>query len=147
MKSSIAIPPPAAQVRSSMYFTDTKAPDGKTVLRVADMVWDSPASLRRQIYFFASMKDQYSYVLMTLPSDVPLNRMLRESQLPHRVVEHAVAKVTPITRLQLRILDHKRFLEAIKWPLETRGRATVAVKECEGNVSMLRIDVSDGRAR
>jgi hypothetical protein len=47
--------------------------------------------------------------------------VLRESQLPHRLVEHAVAKLTPITRCQLRILDHKRFLESVKWPGEVKG--------------------------
>ena len=42
--------------------------------------------------------------------------MLRESQLPHRAVEHAVPRLQTITRMQVRVLDHKRFLEALRLP-------------------------------
>ena len=136
----------AGVVRGAMYVADGVT-EGRKTLKVLDQIYDSPAALQRQICFFASLKDQYSFVWMMLPRDVPLNRMLRESQLPHRPVEHGVARVTPATRLQLRVLDHKRFLETINWPAETRGRATVAVKECEGNTSKFRIDVAGGKAQ
>jgi predicted acetyltransferase len=137
---------PGGAVHGSMYFTDTKT-DGRTTIRVADQVWDSAAALLRQLHFLASLKDQYSYASLTLPSDIQLNRVLRESQLPHRLVEHAVAKLTPITRCQVRILDHMRFLESLKWPANTKGRATIAVKECEGQTSKFKLDVSGGRAQ
>jgi predicted acetyltransferase len=137
---------PDGVVHSGMYFTDTKL-DGRNVIRVVDQFYDSPGALLRQIHFLASLKDQYSLAQLTIPSDVPLNRLLRESQLPHRVVEHAVARLMPVTRMQVRILDHKRFLESIHWPAEIRGRAVVAVRECEGDTSKFRIDLSDGQAQ
>lgn len=133
-------------VHSGMYFNDVKL-EGRNVLRVVDQFYDSPAALRRQLHFLASLKDQYSAAQITIPSDVPLNRLLRESQLPHRVVEHAVARLVPITRMQLRVLDHKRFLESIHWPAEVRGRAVVTVRECEGHASTFLVDVTDGRAQ
>jgi len=137
---------PDGVVHSGMYFTDIKI-EGRNVMRVVDQFYDSPAALRRQLHFLASLKDQYSAAQITIPSDVPLNRLLRESQLPHRIVEHAVAKLNPITRMQLRILDHKRFLESIHWPADVRGKAVVAVRECEGHTSRFKVDVSDGRAQ
>jgi predicted acetyltransferase len=123
--------------------------DGRTYLRVEDQAWDSLEALRRQFHFLSSMKDQYGGAIVTLPRDVPLNWMLRESQLPHRPVEHPVPKLQTITRMQVRVLDHKRFLEALKLPREgaTGGRVNVAVHECEGNVSKFRVEIADGRAQ
>jgi hypothetical protein len=40
-----------------------------------------------------------------------------------------------------------RFLESLKWPANTKGRATIAVKECEGQTSKFKLDVSGGRAQ
>src|SRR5205823_13848046 len=81
----------------------------------------------------------------TLPSDLRLNRLLKEDQIAHRPVEHAAAKARPYTRMQIRVLDHKRLLEAMHLPSEPRGKLTVAVRECEGTTSTFRADISDGR--
>ena len=120
--------------------------DGKDVLRVAETVYDSPAALRRQLHFLASLRDQYAAVQVTLPADVPLNRLLREVQLPHRPVNHAVAECRPHTRMQVRILDHAKFIEALHWPADVRGSAVVAVAECEGHQSRFAVTIEAGRA-
>jgi len=137
---------PDGAVRGYLVFGNEKV-DGRTCLRVEEQMYDSLEALRRQFHFLASLKDQYSAAILTLPRDVPLNWMLRETQLPHRPVEHAVAKVQTITRMQVRVLDPKRFLEPMKLPRGTSGRATVAVHESEGTVSKFRVDVSGGRAQ
>ncbi len=128
-----------------LSFTHQHA-DGKDLLRVTETVYDSPAALRRQLHFLASLRDQYAAVQLTLPADVPLNWLLRESQLPHRPVNHAVAACKPYTRMQVRVLDHAAFLGALHLPADARGSAVVAVGECEGHESRFAVDVADGRA-
>ena len=132
-------------VRGSMDLLHHHA-DGKDVLLVTETVYDSPAALRRQLHFLASLKDQYAAVRLTLPADVPLNWMLREVQVPHRPVNHPVAACRPYTRMQVRVLDHAAFLTPMRWPADVRASAVVAVHECEGHVSRFRVDVTDGRA-
>src|SRR5206468_359828 len=101
-------------------------------------------ALRRQLHFLNSLKDQYSAAMIVLPGDVPLNRMLRESQIPHRPVEHPVAQAKPYTRMQIRVLDHKKFLEAMKLTDSTRGAAIIAERATEGAVSKFHLDINDG---
>jgi predicted acetyltransferase len=133
-------------VQSSMFLME-EMKNGKSYLRVVDLAYQSPAALVRQLRFLGSLRDQHSAVLLQLPADLPLNLVLKETQLPHRDVEHPVAKVIVQNRLQVRVLDHVRFLEAIKLPDHVSGKATVAVKECEGNVSTFSVDVDAGRVR
>lgn len=126
------------------FFTEKR--DGPSAtLEVADWCAADAPTLLRLLCFFASLKDQYSSVKLTLPGDYPLNRVLRESQLPHRQVDHPVASARPYTRMQVRVLDHRRLLEAIRLPAHVRARATVAVRECEGEVSRFTMDAADGR--
>ena len=132
-------------VRGFLSVTNQQAA-GKDVLKVTENAYDSPAALRRQLHFLASLKDQYAAVQLTLPADVPLNRLLREVQLPHRPVNHPVAECRPYTRMQVRVLDHTAFLQALHWPADVHGSAVVAVHECEGHVSRFAVGVSDGRA-
>ncbi len=120
--------------------------DGRHVLRVGEAVYEDVAGLRRQLCFLASLRDQYGAVQVTLPADVPLNWLLREPQVPHRPVDHPHATARPYTRMQVRVLDHLRFLGAMSWPADVRGRAVVAVHECEGHESRFAVDVADGRA-
>jgi predicted acetyltransferase len=120
--------------------------DGKDIARIGGIFYRDPAALRRLLGFLSTLKDQYASAALTLPADVPLNCLLTEPQLPHRPVNHAVAAVHPYTRMQVRVLDHKRFLEALRWPADVAGTTTVAVAECEGHTSRFRIDVHGGRA-
>jgi predicted acetyltransferase len=128
---------------SWMFMQQTKA-RGKTHVRVEDAAWDSHDAFLRQLHFLANLRDQYSMAVLSLPADFPLNHLLREPQLPHRVVEHAAAQMTQMTRMQMRILDHARFLQALKLPPEVSGKAVVAIRECEGNVATIAIDCDSG---
>jgi len=120
--------------------------DGRDVLHVADASWESPDALRRQLEFLSTLRDQYASVLMSLPTDLPLTRLLSEPQVPHRLVNHPVAEPRVYTRMQVRILDHARFLSGLHWPAEVTGHATIAVRECEGTESKFRLDVDAGHA-
>ncbi len=131
-------------VLSWNYFVEVKENE-KSHLRAMDFSYDSIDALKRQLYFLASLKDQYSGVYLTLPGDLQLNRLLKEDQIPHRLVEHASARAKPYTRMQLRVLDHKRLLEAMHLPVEARGKLTIAIHESEGTTSTFRAEISDGR--
>jgi predicted acetyltransferase len=119
--------------------------DGKDMLKVADGIYEDTAALKRQLHFLSSMKDQFAYAQLTLPADVPLNRLLTESQLPHRPVNHPVARCHPYTRMQVRVLDHARFLRGLHLPSHAEGKAVVSVRECEGNESRFSVDITAGR--
>ncbi|MDB5355219.1 MAG: hypothetical protein JWN24_1672 [Phycisphaerales bacterium] len=120
--------------------------NAKDTVNVTENGYEDTAGLRRQLHFLASLRDQYSFAALTLPADLPLNWLLRERQIPHRLVNHAVPEARPFVRMQLRVLDHRRLIEAMHLPTDYRGKAAVAVSECEGDVSRFTIDVSDGRA-
>jgi predicted acetyltransferase len=121
--------------------------EGRKSLRIEDAAWDSHDGLLRLLHFVAGLRDQFGTMTMAFPADLPVNCLLREPQLPHRPVEHATASVVPQTRMQLRILDHKRYLEALHLPAELSGSATIAVGETEGTVSSFTIHLSDGRMK
>lgn len=119
---------------------------GKDLIRITDMGFDSPAAMMRQLYFLASLRDQFSTVILTLPADLPLNRLLKETQIPHRPVNHLTAEVRPYTRMQARVLDHKKLIELMHFPPEIRGQAAVRVRESEGHVSSFSMEFNGGRA-
>jgi predicted acetyltransferase len=127
-----------------MFLSESKENE-RTYLRSMDHSWDSIDALKRQLYFLSSLKDQYTGVYLNLPGDLQLNRLLKEDQIPHRPVEHPVAKAKPYTRMQIRVLDHKRLLEAMHLPPETKGKLIVSVRECEGTTSTFAMDIADGR--
>jgi predicted acetyltransferase len=137
---------PDAPARSWWVWTQQKQPDGKDVLTVYDQAYDSPESLRRALAFFGTLRDQYSAVTLTLPADLPLNRLLTETQVPHRPVNHETAKAHTFTRMQVRVLDHARLLAALHLPDDARGAATVAIAETEGTTTTLRLEIEAGRA-
>jgi predicted acetyltransferase len=139
-------PEPDGPVRGWAYFQQSPA-NGKTLLRVVEIGYETPADLMRLLHFFGSLKDQYSAAVLTLPVDLPLNLLLRETQLPHRPVEHPAAEMRAYTRMQLRVLDHKRFIEVMHVPSTAREGVTVAIRETEGQISRLGIEFADGRAQ
>ncbi len=136
--------PDNGPARGSMVLTHVQV-DGKDVMKVSDQVYETPDALRRQLCFLASLKDQFASVVLTLPADLPLNWLLKETQVPHRPVNHPVADPKPYTRMQVRILDHSRFINAMQLPDTVKGSVTVAVHECEGTVSRLKIEIDAGR--
>jgi predicted acetyltransferase len=118
--------------------------DGKPVLRVTEHAFDTTQGLLHLLHFLSCQRDQHATAWITLPSDVPLNRLLREPQLPHRPVSHAHVESRPFTRMQLRILNHKRFLEAMRLPERWTGAADIAVHETEGTISRFHLAIEHG---
>lgn len=134
-------------LRGWLHLQRQHLPDGRDVANVYEIGYESVPSLKRLLHFLAGLRDQYSAAVLPLPADLPLNRLLREVQMTHRDSRnHPTAEARPYTRMQLRVLDHKRFVEAMKFPPAVRGAVTVAIHETEGNESRLRIEVSEGRA-
>jgi hypothetical protein len=132
-------------VRSWWGWTQVKKND-KDLLHVCDRAFDSIESLRRALCFFATLKDQFWAVTLTFQADFPLNRLLDEPQVPHRLVNHETADVRAFTMMQARVLDHAGLIGGLHLPADIRGSATVAIAETEGTVSTLRIDLEGGRA-
>jgi predicted acetyltransferase len=129
----------------AMFLMHHHAENNDTV-RVIENFYEDVAALKRQLHFLASLRDQYSTVTMILPADLRLEWLLKEMQLPHRSVNHPIAKATPMTRMQLRVLDHMRFLEALYLPVDVRGSVIVAVQECEGGCNRFKVEIERGRA-
>jgi predicted acetyltransferase len=133
----------ASGIRGWAYLAvDTR--DGRGVLRVVEHAFDQPEGLIRLLQFVGQQRDQYATAWITLPSDLPLNRLLRETQLPHRPVTHAFAQSYPFTRMQVRVLDHKKFLEAMHLATKWSGAMDIAVTETEETVSRFRVEIEKG---
>ena len=132
-------------MRSWWHWAQIKKND-KDVLHVYDQAFDSIESLRRGLAFFATLKDQFRAVTITLQADFPLNLLLEETQVPHRPVNHETAEVRAFTRMQVRVLDHVRLVSGLKLPSDARGGVTLQITESEGAVQTLRIEVDAGRA-
>ncbi len=109
--------------------------------------YESIDGLIRQLHFLGSLKDQYTAAIVTLPTDVPLNWLLRESQIPHRPVDHPTAAIKPMTRMQIRILDHRKLLESMRLPESTRGETAIAIHEADDTVTRLLVTIEDGFVR
>jgi predicted acetyltransferase len=143
-------PGPGGPVNGWAYFKHS-AENGKDLLRVAEIGGDDTAGLLRLLHFFASLRDQYASAVFTLPADAQLNRLLRETQLPHRPVNHATAECRTHTRMQLRILDPRRLIEAMHLPTQYRGAVNLAIRECDegeprrSHVSRFRLEIAEGR--
>lgn len=140
-------PDPNGPVRGFVYFETEVQPDGRWRLIVDELGYDDIPALRRILHMLASLKDQYATCVMVLPVDLPLQRLLKESQVPHRVVPHAAADCRLQTRMMMRVLDHKAFIEAmVGLPPAASGKAVIAVHEPEGASNRFLLEISQGRA-
>ena len=139
-------PDASGPVLASAFVTQESA-NGRSILKIQEWSAGSTESFTRLLAFFGSMRDQFSFVAITTPVDLPVNRLLREPQIPHRPVDHPAPEVRTYTRMQLRILDHRKYLESIRWPAGVRGRVSVGVAECEWNVSRFSVEVESGSAK
>jgi predicted acetyltransferase len=128
-------------------FVIQESAGGRNILKIQAWSVDSLEAFVGMLSFFGTMRDQFSTLSIVVPADWQINRLLMESQIPHRPVEHATATASVHTRMQVRILDHKKYLEGLRWPTEVRGRATISVAECEGPFSRFDIEVDSGRAK
>jgi predicted acetyltransferase len=134
----------STQAQGFAFLLEERGPERATVV-VEDWCCPTPDALQRLLQFLGTLKDQYTNARITLPADAPLNRMLREAQVPHRQVDHPVASCRPYTRMQLRVLDHRRLLERMKLSSTISGRAVVRVHECEGHESTFEMRLDAGR--
>jgi predicted acetyltransferase len=132
--------------RGYFHFTSRQTEAGRQAV-VSEQIYENPQALMRQLRFLSSLRDQYSQVVFTLPVDLPLNLILREAQIaPNQMHNHPTAALRIHNRMQLRVLDHKRLLEAIPWPKWAKGKTVICVQESEGHSARFEIDVSDGHA-
>lgn len=130
----------------SWFVCQHEKQNGKDILKIFDCAYDSIASLRRALNYFATLKDQYWAISLTLPADFQLNRLLKEPQLPRVPLNHDTPEVKIFTRMQARILDHARLICALHLPDTTKGQCTIAIGETEGTTSTLHMEIESGRA-
>lgn len=141
-------PTPGGPIEAYCYTVEERGVGlaaGHATLIVDDWGATSIDALRRMFHFLASLKDQYGVIRIQLPSDLPLHRMLRESQIPHRQVDHPYGVQRPFTRMQVRVLDHKAVLEGMTLHAIRNGRLNVTIGECDGTPSRLSVEFTDGR--
>jgi predicted acetyltransferase len=140
-------PDDSGPVRGWMTLQHVHEDDDTDTTRVVEAGYEDLAALKRQLSFLGSLRDQYTRAVITLPADLQLNRLLREPQLTHRDNRnHPTPECRPYTRMSLRVLDHKRFIEAMRLPNDVRGEVGVTIHETEGHASRLWIEMIDGRA-
>jgi predicted acetyltransferase len=134
-------------VRGWMNFDNQYADGLDTVRAYFDTGYEEIDGLKRLLFFLGSLRDQYRFASMQLPADVRVNLLLKEKQMTHRVSKnHPNAEVRPFNRMQVRVLDHAKFIEAMKWPGHVHGKIIVAVGEPEGETAKFEIDVAEGKA-
>jgi len=136
-----------SQPARASAFVMQESAGGRNILKIQEWSVDSSAAFARMLSFFGTMRDQFSTLSIVAPADWQINRLLAESQIPHRPVEHATATACVHTRMQVRILDHRKYLESLRWPMAARERATISVAECEGTISRFTVEVDSGRAQ
>ena len=132
-------------VRGYMHIS-TSGIDPQRLAIVAELVYENTAAFVRQLRFLASLRDQYDAAILTLPSDLPLNLLLREPQVTLAPTHQGPASVRTYNRLMLRVLDHKRLLESITWPSWAKGRTVIGIQESEGRLTRVAVAVEGGRA-
>jgi hypothetical protein len=129
-----------------MAFITAETINDRRILNVQHWSVESPAAFPGLLSFLGTLRDEFTAAKITVPVDWPINRLLREPQVPHRLVEHATPEVRAYTRLQLRVLDHRKFLESLRLPIAATGRVSVGVHETEGSVSRFSMEIDGGRA-
>ena len=138
-------------VRSFLFFDQTHSGHAD-IVRVIEALYEDVPGLVRQLQFLGSLRDQYTNCSITLPADLRLNLLLGEAQMTHRNNRnHPTAECRPFTRMQVRVLDHEKLLSAMKLPAGDRagagaGKCVVAIREVEGDVKKLAVEIADGRA-
>ncbi|MEA2709855.1 MAG: hypothetical protein QOF78_2456 [Phycisphaerales bacterium] len=133
-------------VRSFMFFEHVHKDQVDTV-KVGEALYEDTAGLLRLLRFLGSLRDQYTNASIVLPADLRLNWLLNETQMTHRQNRnHPTAECRPFTRMQVRVLDHEKLLAAMKLPDDRAGKCVVAIREVEGDVKKIAIELKDGKA-
>jgi predicted acetyltransferase len=129
----------------AMAFAMHESRNGKDILNLAGWIAPSFPAFASMLRMFSTLKDQYASLTISAPVHWPVNRVLKESQLPHRPVNHAHASLSTINRLQVRILDHRKLLEALHLASAREAGVTIAIHEPEGNSVRLALEFGGGR--
>lgn len=134
-------------IRSFVYFVQTHHQHLDT-LKIDEALYEDVSGLRRALGFIGSMRDQYSFATMVLPADLQLNRLLAEDQMTHRQNRnHPTTEARPYNRMQVRVLDHVKLINAMKsLPRDRSGKVVVAIHETENTISKIAIELKDGIA-
>lgn len=137
-------PDPRGPVRASAFLSHENL-NGKSIVWASQWSADSPGAFVGLLRFLGTLRDQYSAAEIRTPVSWPIQRLLRESQIAHRPVEHHVAGAKIHTRMQLRILDHRRYLESLHVPQSVTVRVSVSIAENEGTFSRLSLKIEGGK--
>lgn len=131
------------RIRGSLSLLTGRHRD-RDLLKVDDWIAEDTAALIRHLHYLSSLRDQFAYVSIDLPRDLPVNWLLSESGFEAQRLNHDTAELHPYERLQIRVLDHAKFLEGQRLPASVSGRVGVAIAEPEGGESRVRIDIDRG---
>ncbi len=134
-----------SKVRSWLAFENARDQAGRDVVQVSELHYLTLEDLRRQLVFLGSLRDQYGAAQLSLPADLSLNRLLREPQIPHRAVNHAIAEARPYTRMQARVLDHRKLLESLNLTGRATGTVSLNIRESEGASSRFTVEFDGGK--
>src|SRR5207237_10112179 len=125
-ESYVVADQPKGQPMRSWFVWSQQQQNGREILSVNHLAFDSIESLRRGLSFFATLKDQYWAVKLTLPADLQLFRLLKETQVPQRPTNHETAESKYFTRMQVRVLDHQRMINSLRSAEYVWGHVTIA---------------------
>jgi predicted acetyltransferase len=133
------------QIRSYAWIHSRNESDQWTAV-VTRPAWDSPEAFRMLLTLLGSFKDQYPAGRWVLPRDVPLNLLLKEHHVRGGDKHPHAATCRQQSRMQVRVLDHVKFLDGQKLSNSThvRGSAVIAVEESEGSRNVFKIDIEGG---
>lgn len=120
--------------------------DGKPGVRVNQIGYATPDAFTRQLHFLSSLQDQHLNAILSLPTDLPLNLMLRESLVPLMYASHKVATLKSNTRMMMKIIDSPKLLSAMAWPKDAKGSAVIRIALADGKSETLQLDVVGGKA-
>jgi GNAT superfamily N-acetyltransferase len=122
----------------------TLADGDQTIAQLAQPAWASIDGFRSVISLLGSLKDQYGIARLALPTDLPLNWLLRERQIPHRKVEHLAPKCTILSRMQVNVIDPVAFLHGQTLPRPARQSVVVEVMNYRQEKQRFSLDLSAG---
>ncbi len=128
----------------SYTWISTIAENEKLIANVIQPAWNGSDGFKGLLELLGSLKDQYSFARLALPTDLPVNWLLKERQLPHRLVEHPAPLCKMISRMQVRVLDHAGFLDGQELTRAISGEVTIGITESEGSHSIVRLSIEDG---
>lgn len=122
----------------------TIAEGEQTIVQLAQPAWGSMDGLHSVLSLLGSLKDQYAIARLALPTDLPVNWLLRERQIPHRRVEHLAPKCTVLSRMQVNVIDPVEFLQGQSLSRAVKQSVVVEVTNYRQEKQKFSLDFSAG---